>query len=241
MSGQRVRLAVLESAETAIRFAANATSAIWHSKFLLLGALAALLVLAAVPILSRADMPSVAANGTLTCYDSAGMPILCRGDRLPVAANRALKCNSGAGNSQPCLTRASASPSRAITAHQPADGPTTAPFQQASSTPTAPYQQASDPYQQASETAPAPYQQPTPVTAAPDQQTGSTPAAVVQPANWTTGAPAARRSISLAKRRPSARCRRHSLTCFFSALRRGVTHMASVAANMGRPPGGEHL
>ena len=241
MSGQRVRLPVLDSAETVLRFAANATNAVWRSKALLLGALAALLVLAVVPILSRADIPSAAADGTLTCYDSIGMPILCRGDKLLVAAGRTPKCYSSAGNYQPCVTRANVSPSRTTAVHQSAVAPTTAPYQEASAAAAAPYEEASAPSQQPSGAPAAPSRQPTPVTVAPDQRASAMPPADVQPANWTTSAPAARPGSVPARRHAAARCRRHSLTCFFTALRRGVTHFASVAATMGRPPGREHL
>ena len=236
-----MRLPVLDSAETVLRFAANATIAVWRSKALLLGALAALLVLAAIPILSRADIPSAAANGALTCYDSIGMPILCRGDKLLVAAGRTLKCYGSTGNYQPCVARANLSPSRTIAVHQSTVGLTTAPYQEASTAATTPYEEASAPSQQASGATAAPSRQPTRVTVAPDQQASATPPAIVQPANWTTSAPVARPGSVPAKRRAAARCRRHSLTCFFTALRRGVTHFASVAATMGRPPGREHL
>lgn len=241
MSGQRVWLAVLDCAETVIHFATNATNAVWRSKALLLAALAALLVLAAVPILSRADMPSVAANGTLTCYDRAGMPILCRGDKLPVAANTTLKCYDPAGNYQPCVTQARTWPLRPIAARRSADLTTTAPYQEANAASIAPGQQASGSYQQASRATASSDQRANPVAAAPEQQASATTSLVVQPAYWTAAAAVARRNMAPAKRRLAARCRRHSLTCFFSALRRGVTHIASVAATIGRPPGREHL
>jgi len=241
MGGRRVGLAVLDCAETVIRFAANATNSVWHSKIVLLGALGALLVLAAVPILSHADMPSVAASGTLTCYDRAGMPILCRADKLPVTANTTLKCYSRTGNYQPCVTQARVWRLRPIVARQSAGWTTSAPYQEANPATAAPAQQASGPYQQASGATAAPDQQARPVTAALEQQASATASPVVLPAYWTPAALAARRTIVPAKRRVVARCRRHSLTCFFSALRRGVTHIASVAATMGRPPGREHL
>ena len=145
-----------------------------------LGAFAPLLVVIAVPIPFRADIPS-AANGTLNCYDSAG-------------------------NYESCATRASASASQF-------SGRTTGAHQLASWTRTALYQQAS-----------------------------WTATAIGQPANWTTiaidqsadrttSAPAARRGSALGKR--SAVCRRHLVPCLFSALRRGFTHIASVATTAG--------
>lgn len=66
--------------------------------------------------------------------------------------------------------------------------------------------------------------------------------AVDQPANWTTGVPAARHASAPRKRRALAGCRRHLIPCFFSALRKGVTHIASAAANLGQArPAREHL
>jgi hypothetical protein len=201
MSGQRVRRAVSDLAEKVIRFTANATNSVLHNKILLLGALAALSVVVAIPILCRADMPSEAGNGTLKCYDSAGIPILCRTDMLSVAANSPLKCYDSAGNYQPCVTRASASALRTTRARRPVSWASSEPSQQASWATTAPYQQAN-----------------------------WTTTAVIQPANLTISAPAARRSSTPGKRRSLSICGRHLIPCFFSALRRGVTHMASVAA-----------
>jgi hypothetical protein len=53
------------------------------------------------------------------------------------------------------------------------------------------------------------------------------------PANWTTSAPAAPRSTTSGKHSASARCGRRLLPCFFSAVARGLTHMASVAGTVG--------
>jgi hypothetical protein len=66
--------------------------------------------------------------------------------------------------------------------------------------------------------------------------------AVDQPANWTTGAPAAPHASAPRKRRALAGCRRRLIPCFFSALRKGVTHLASAAANLAQArPAREHL
>jgi hypothetical protein len=178
MSGWRVRRAVSDTAQIIITFAANAANSIPYSKILLLEAFAALLVVVAVPTLFRADTPSVAANSTLKCYDSAG-------------------------NYKPCAARAGAFLSRfngqATGAHQPASWTTTAFYQQDWATIT-----------------------------------------VDQPANLKTSAPAARRSSTLRKRPALTICGRRLIPCFFSALRRGVTHIASVAAiEAGARPGRE--
>ena len=98
MSDRRVRRPVSDAAETVISFAINATNSVPHSKILLLGAFAALLVVVAVPILSRADMPP---NRTLKCYDSAGQYQPCvarlsRADMPLMQANSTLKCYDSA-------------------------------------------------------------------------------------------------------------------------------------------------
>jgi len=64
-------------------------------------------------------------------------------------------------------------------------------------------------------------------------------AALEQPENSAANAPAARRSGTSRKHLASA-CGRRLLPCFFSALRRGVTHFASAAAAQARPVR-EHL
>jgi hypothetical protein len=181
MIGRRVRRLVSDTAETVIPLVANATSSVPRSKILFLGAFAPLLVAVAVPTLFLADMPSVATNSTLNCYDSAG-------------------------NYEPCGTQANASPSQI-------NGRTTGIHEQASWTTTALYQQA--------------------IWAT---------TAVDQPANWTTSVPAARRSSTPGKRQASAICGRRLIPCFFSALRRRLTHIASVVASVGQArPTKEHL
>ena len=169
------------AAKTAIGFTAEAASFRLHRKFLLLGAFVALLAVAASPLLSRKNMPVVAANGTLKCYGSAG-------------------------NYEPCVTPLNASRWRLNGGPTPADQP-------ASWTTTTLYQQARW------------------ATAAADE-----------PANWETSPPASQRSNTPAKHSASVACRRKLIPCFFSALRRGLTHIASAAANLGQArPGREHL
>lgn len=170
MNGWRVRRPVSYAAETVVPFVANAAKSVCCGKLLLLGAFSALLVVLAIPILIRADMPSAGANGTLKCYDSAG-------------------------NYQPCGARASAatlSPlnGRTAAAHQPVSSATTV-F---------------------------------------DQQEGWATTVVDQPADWKTNAPATRPSSASRKRPALAACGRRLIACFFAALRRKVTHLASVAA-----------
>src|SRR5271169_4922835 len=173
MSGRRVRRAVSETAQTVSPFAANATNSVPHRKILLLAVFATLLVVVTVPILSRTDTLPVVANSTLKCYDSTG-------------------------NYEPCVTPASASPSRF-------NGRTTGTHQPPNWAATALYLQA-----------------------------GWATAAVDQPPNWTTSAPAARQSSTSGKRRALAICGGRLVPCLFSAVRRGLTHIASAAAIVGQ-------
>jgi hypothetical protein len=189
MGGRRGGHPASDTADTVIPFAASATNSASHGKILRLGAFAALFAVVAVPTLFEADVPSVAANSTLKCLDSFG-------------------------NYEPCVTQASAPPSRpagrTTEVHQPASLTATTPYQSASWTATAPSQQAS-----------------------------WATTAVDQPANPTTDAPAAaQRSNTPVKRPASARCRRSSIPCFFSALRKRIAHIASAVAVAGQPKPG---
>lgn len=180
MGTRRVRRRVCDMAAAVIGFAAKAKS-LRHRKILLLGTLAALLIVAAVPILSFANLPKGAATSTLKCYDAVG-------------------------NYESCATRTSAS------ASQP-DGRTTGPHRLPGWIATALYQEAT-----------------------------SAAGAVEPPANGTTSAAVVRHTSALRKHIASAACRRRVIPCFFSALRRGVTHIASAAANLSQArPGREHL
>lgn len=186
MNGWQVGRLVSDTAETVIAFAANAAKSVQYRKVLLCGAFAALLAVAAVPILVQADMPSVGANNTLKCYDRAG-------------------------NDQPCPARGSASLSRS-------DGPTAGIYRPASWAATALYLQESP--------AIAAADQPAPATTAANQPA----AAADQSASGKTNAPATKHSAPPQRRIASAVCGRHLLPCVFSAFRRGITHLASVAA-----------
>lgn len=65
------------------------------------------------------------------------------------------------------------------------------------------------------------------------QPTSPTETARYQPVSWAASAPVARRGSAPAKRPVSSICGRHFIPCFFSTLRKGVTHMASLAAMHG--------
>jgi hypothetical protein len=182
MGGWRVRRPVSGAAKTLIPLAAKATSCP-HFKIPFLVVFATLLVVLAAPILFRANIPSVTADSTLKCYDSAG-------------------------NYEPCATRASASRSQF-------NGRTTRTQQPPSWTTTALYQQTIWP------------------TTALDKSAIWPGTAVDEPADWTRGA-AARRSSMPGKRSALVTCRRRLVPCFFSALRRGLTQIASVAVGQVR-------
>jgi hypothetical protein len=219
MSGRRVRQTVLDAAETIVLFAVNATKSLLRSKILLSGAFAVLLLLVAIPILFEADMPPVAADGTLKCYD-------------------------GAGNHEPCVAQATAPPSRsdgpATADVRPPSWMTTALFQRSSWAAIAGERQAgwatSEGDRQTAQTALA--------TSEDDRQEGLRQEGLVtaegdQPAN-STSAPVGRRNAKWGRRQAAAACRRHLIPCFFSTLRKGLTRIAYVAASMARPPR-EHL
>jgi hypothetical protein len=118
--------------------------------------------------------------------------------------NSTLKCYDNEGKYQPCLARASAPPSPSRLT-----GRTTTEL--ASWTTTALYQAAL-------------YQGDDHLVNWVDDR----------PANLTTSAPAALRNTTSGKHSASARCARHLLPCFFSAMKRGLTHMASVAGTVGQ-------
>lgn len=154
------------------------------------------------------------------------VPMLFEAGAPPVAADGTLRCYDGAGNHQPCVTHASAPPARlnrpAIGALRPPSWTTVALYEQSSWTTAA-----LDP--------PSSW-----ATPAVDQQSVATTAAVDQPEN-SASAPVARRG-RWGKHSAAAACKRHLIPCFFSTLRKGLTHIASAAANLARVrPAKEHL
>ena len=132
------------------------------------------------------------------------VPIFFRVAIPQVTASSTLKCYDSAGNHEPCLMHASASQSRfddrtTDHPHQPPSWIPSALYQPASWTTTALYQPAS-----------------------------WATTALHQPASWTTTAPAAGRSSTPGRRAVFATCRQRFIPCFFSALRRRLTHIASL-------------
>ena len=134
--------------------------------------------------------------------------ILFRADMPSATPKGTLNCYDSAGNYEPCVTRASANQLQF-------NDPTIEAAEPASWTKTALYQQTILP------------------TSVLSQQGIWPTTAVDQPANLITSAPAARRSSPPGKRPALATCGRHLIPGFFSALRRGLTHLASAAATRG--------
>jgi hypothetical protein len=145
----------------------------------------------------------------------AAVPMLCRIDIPSAAANSILKCYDNTGNYEPCAARAGAPLSRfvgqTVGANQPA-GLATIALNQPENLVTTEFNQ----QQNLTTTTLNPQQ--SPITAA------------VEPADWKTIAPAARRNSTIRERRASTICERRLIRCFFSALRKKVTHFASAAA-----------
>jgi hypothetical protein len=73
-----------------------------------------------------------------------------------------------------------------------------------------------------------PHQPPSWITTALYQPASWATTALHQPASGTTTAPAAGRSSTLGRRAGFAICRQRFIPCFFSALRRRLTHIASL-------------
>jgi hypothetical protein len=140
-----------------------------------------------------------------TLLAAAAPPMLFHAGMASVAADSTLKCYDRAGNYEPCAASAIASlrlNNPATAASPRLNDPATAAPEPASWTATALYQ----------------------------PESWATVAATDQSADWKTSAPAARHALAPHKRSASAICARRSIPCFFSALRKEVTHMASVAA-----------
>jgi hypothetical protein len=130
------------------------------------------------------------------------------------AGNSTLQCYDRAGNREPCATRASASPTQSDVRTAAVHRP--------------PGWIASALYEPATE-------KPGWNTAAADPPANSTAAAPVNP---EVSAPAVRRA---GRRHLAATCGRRLMPCFFSAVRRGITHLASAAGTMGQARAREHL
>jgi len=144
-----------------------------------------------------------------------------RADMPSMAADSTLKCLDRFGHYEPCVAQASAPASR------PSD-PTAAALPPASWT-------AGAPTQRASWAATALYKPASWTATAPSQQTSWTTAAAEPSANASASAPAESRSTTTAKRTAAASCRRRAVSCFFHALKKKLTHIASAVAAAGQP------
>jgi hypothetical protein len=210
MSRRRVRGLVSDAAKGAIAFVAHAIKFASAGKIAPVGAFVGLIALLAVPLLYQAYVPSLTADSTLKCYDSAG-------------------------NVAPCTTLASASPSRSNVREAEFDRTaawTAAAFYQRARSPKPVFDQD----QQASSPRAAFDQQDQDQQDQDQQDQASLPAtAGSQPPSRATSALPIRRSNLLHRRAASASCGRHLIPCFFSTLRKGVTHLAAAAARHARP------
>jgi len=142
-----------------------------------------------------------------------------RADMPPVLANRTLKCYDGTGKYEPCVTLLS----RAHIAPKPANS-------------TLRCYDSAGQYEPCVTRATASQSRFSGPTTGADQLASWTITAlypVDQPANWTASAPAAWRSGTSERRPARAVCRRRLVPCFFSALQKGLAHIASVAATVG--------
>jgi len=150
----------------------------------------------------------------------AALPINPEANVSPEQANSTLKCYDSDGRNHPCLAHASASESGS--AHRTAG-------RLPSWTMTALYQVDEHPENW-------------PASAHASAQANAPAGALASAqAGGQASAPAAQR-LAAGRHFASARCGRHLLPCFFSAVQRGLTHIASLAAAVGRTqPAREHL
>lgn len=112
MSMRRVRRPVWGAAKTVIGRVADATNPVRRSKILVLAAFAASLAIAALVV-------------------AAALPMISQADVAPVQVNSTLKCYDREGKHQPCLALAGTSQPRSIrrTAAEPASWTITALYQ----------------------------------------------------------------------------------------------------------------
>jgi hypothetical protein len=176
---------------------------------------------------------SLASRKTLRVGASAALAALVaatsavtffRADTPSVAADSTLKCLDRFGHYEPCVAQASAATPR------PNDSTTGSPGSQRPASWTA-----SAPSQRAGWTATALYKPTSWTATAVSQQTSWTTAAGEQPADPAASAPAEPHAVPTAKRTASASCRRRAVSCFFHALGRKLTHIATAVAAAGQP------
>lgn len=212
MRDRRLKRPVSDAARTVMSLATNATYSDPHSKLRLLGTFAALLFLGAFAALLVV----------------IAVPMLSRADMPPVPANRTLKCYDSAGKDQPCAMRLSRTdmppmPVNSTLKCYDSVGQYEPCVTRASASRLGLNGRTTGTDQLASWTTTALYQ-------------------VDQPENLTTSAPVVRRSNTSGRHRALAICRRRLIPCLLSTLRRGLSHIASVAATVGQArPAREHL
>lgn len=153
------------------------------------------------------------------------IPILCAPDVSSAAGNGALTCYDSAGNSILCRSSMPMLPANNTLKCYDSAG-------RYESCPTL----ASAPLSEVSAPTIGNDEPETVTTTASYREPSSTFAPANQLANWAASAPTALPASAPEKRRAAVACGRRLIPCFFSALRRGVTHVALVASRHGARP-----
>lgn len=152
------------------------------------------------------------------------IPILGAPDVSSAAGNGALTCYDSAGNSMLCRSSMPLPTANSTLKCYDSAGR----YESCATLASAPLSEVSDPIgndQPETVTTTASYREPSP-TFAPANQL----------ANWAASAPTALPASAPEKRRAAVACGRRLIPCFFSVLRRGVTHVALVASRHGARP-----
>ena len=148
-----------------------------------------------------------------------------RADMPSVAADSTLKCLDRFGHYEPCVAQASPPPSRP---NEPTAGTQRPASSTTASAPTPP---------KASWAATALYKPTSWTATTATQQTSWTTAAAEPPADSAATAPTDPRATTPPKR-ATASCRRRAVACFFTALKKKLTHIATAVAAAGQPKPG---
>jgi hypothetical protein len=153
------------------------------------------------------------------------IPILCAPDVSSAAGDGTLTCYDSAGNSIFCRSRMPMLTANSTLKCYDSAGR----YESCATLASTPLSENNDPTigndQPATVTTTASYREPNPTFAPANQST-----------NWAASAPTALPASAPEKRRAAAACGRRLIPCFFSALRRGVTHVALVASRHGARP-----
>ncbi len=153
------------------------------------------------------------------------IPILCAPDVSSAEGDGTLTCYDSAGNSIFCRSRMPMLTANSTLKCYDSAGR----YESCATLASAPLSEINAPTigndQPATVTTTASYREPSPTFAPADRL-----------ANWTASAPVALPASTPEKRSTAVACGRRLIPCFFSALRRGVTHVALVASRHGARP-----